>query len=218
MGFSDTATYVKASQLSEVQAAIMRALSGLGYTPTAAGGNDFRPSYTPIDDTPRLQVWAERAGQTFIRLYSSHSGIFGYHDGSFVPLLQTICHDLATYGFEISVNDGDSLAILETDGAESRLTGYHSYMLDELYAASPEMELTPGRLITFRGIKFPWQSMEVDVHLIPEAALYDFSGGVDHAIVDFEREVFGVRLPSYYDFDPSMGKGMNNLAYYERLG
>jgi hypothetical protein len=201
MGFSDTATYLRTRSPAAVQKALTPILARYGYQRSRRDHYVFVPSYTPLAETPNLQFWLQQASDQFLRIYSSHSGIFAIHDGDYVPVLQRVAASLRTDAFEIAVNDGDSISVLETDGARSRLTGCHSYVLDDIYERKGDLTLTPGEIYPFRGIPFPYQAMEVDAQIVPELIGHDFGDDMQAAIEDFEVAVFGQKMASYYDFD-----------------
>ena len=162
MGFSDTATYLRTNRPAAVQAALTPILAHYGYQPSRHFTLMPVPSYTPLAETPTIHLWMEKASSDFLRIYSSHSGIFAIHDGDYVPILQRLAQSLGTDAFEIAVNDGDSICVLETDGVQSRLTGCHSYVMDEIYERYGDIKLTPGEVYAFRGIRFPYMSVSVD--------------------------------------------------------
>ena len=202
MGFSDTATYIQSGDASAIHAPLSSVLASFGFKPDPRAPYHFVPSYHPIEKTDHLVFWAVPAAESYQRVYCSHSGIFAQHHNDFVPVLQSLACDLKTLAFEISVNDGDSMCVLETDGTRSRLTGAHSYVIDELFDKSAEMEFTPGDVYSLKGIKFPYQNLEVAAEIIPELLAYDFGFDMQEAIATFERSVFGKALPSYYDSLP----------------
>jgi hypothetical protein len=200
VGFSDTGTYLRTNQPAVLQAALTPILARYGFKPSRQAPFTTVPSYAPLPETPAIHFWIEKASDEFLRIYSSHSGIFAIHDGDYLPVLQRLAASLGTDAFEIAVNDGDSICVLETDGIKSRLTGCHSYVLDEIYKRKKGLSLTPGEVYSFRGIQFPYQGLTVDTELIPEVITHDFGHDMDSAISDFEDAVFHQRLPSYYDF------------------
>lgn len=200
MGFSDTATYLRTNRPEAVRTALTPILARYLYQPSHRDQFMFVPSYTPLAEIPSLQIWMETASEEFLRLYSSHSGIFAIHDGDYRPVLQLLSAALGTDAFEISVNDGDSICVLETDGSRSRLTGCHSYVADDIFERKGDVTLTPGEIYRFRGIPFPYQSIDVDADIVPELFGYDFGHDMQSAIADFELSMFGQLLPSYYDF------------------
>ena len=212
MGFSDTATYVRTGNPAAVQAELTPILARYGYEPSHRTRLEPVRSYTPLAETPSIQMWVEQASRTWLRLYSSHSGIFTFHDGDYVPVLQRLSAALKTDGFEIAVNDGDSICVLETHGTRSRLTGCHTYVLDEIYEDTGDLKLVPGAVHALRGIRFPYQNLSVDAQIIPELIGYDFGHDMQAAITDFEAAVFGRSLPGYFEFlceDPeATRKGM----------
>jgi hypothetical protein len=200
MGHSETATYIRMSEPEAVKSALAKIIARHGFQPSRDVPLDFVPPYTPLAEIDSILLWMERASPGFHRIYSSHPGIFAIHDGTYIPILQQLAASLRTDAFEISVDDGDSLCLLETDGEKSRLTGCHSYVMDEIWESKRQFKTTPGEILTFRGLKFPYQNLQVDAELVPEVITYEFGNDMETAISDFEASVFGQRLPSEYEF------------------
>jgi len=200
MGFSDIVTYIKADDASRIEAAIAPLLQSLGFEPGAGGmADEFIASYDEPQKLNRLAIWAKSAAPNWWRLYSNAPGLFTWHNGDDIPFLQRLAKSGDTIGFEICVNDGDSICVLETDGDGYRLTGAHSYVLDDLYEQDETMNFTPGSVFPLKGVRLAYESLEVDARIVDELIGYDFGFDMQEAIAGFEVTRFGRTLDSYYD-------------------
>ena len=202
MGFSDIATYIRASNRDAVQEELTTILGAFGFLPCSptAAPVAFHFDVPSLEATSILHIWTVRASEEFTRLYTSHPSLFLIHKEDFVPLLERLAGALQTDAFELSVYDGDSCALLETDGTQSRLTGFHSYVLDELYDRSPDMNFSPGDVFSLRGVPLPFDDLVINARLVPELLSYDLDGFVDTVIIGLEIALGGRELPDYYAF------------------
>jgi hypothetical protein len=200
MGFSDTATYLRADASSSIETALSPLLEQLGFFASPeTSADDFIASYDEPQKLNRLVIWAKKAAPNWWRLYSNAPGLFTWHNGDDIPFLQRLAKNGSTRGFEICVNDGDSICVMETTGDGYRLTGAHSYVLDDLYEQDETMSFTPGSVFPLKGVRLAYTSLEVDATLIDELIGYDFGFDMQEAIAEFEAARFGSTLESYYD-------------------
>lgn len=200
MGFSDTATYLQADKFSSIEVTLSPLLEHLGFIPSPGESvDDFIASYDEPQQLKRLVVWAKKAAPNWWRLYSNAPGLFTWHNGDDIPFLQRLAKNGSTRGFEICVSDGDSICVLETTGDQYRLTGAHSYVLDNLYEQDETMSFTPGSVFPHKGVRLAYMSLEVDPKLIDELIGYDFGLDMAKAIAGFEAARFGTTLEAYYD-------------------
>jgi hypothetical protein len=203
MGFSDTGTYIRSVDMPAIWKSLEQILGEFGFKKDSMVTYNHVPSYHPIEETKDLTFWREAASDEFTRLYCSHSGVFAVHHGDYIPVLGKLAAALSTDAFEIAVNDGCSICVLETDGEDALLSGCHDYVQDEVYELTSDFKIEPGTILTLRGIKFPYQNVDVEAMLVPELIGYDFRvSSMDSAIRIFELNTFGKDLPSYYDSDP----------------
>ena len=204
MGFSDTATYVRAADATLIGKALVPLLKRMGFVPAADGAmDDFIASYDEPHKLKRLAIWAKKASPKWWRLYSNAPGLFTWHDGDNIPFLQRLAKQLNTEAFEISVDDGDSICVLETQGNNYRLTGAHSYVVDALYEQDETSSFTPGSVFPLKGVRLAYQAMEVDAQQIEELIEYDFGFDMHVAISEFELTRFGHVLDPYYAAVPT---------------
>jgi hypothetical protein len=204
MGFNDTATYVRADDAAFIGNALAPLLRRIGFVPAAEGTmDDSIASYDSPHKLKHLAIWAKQADPKWWRLYSNAPGLFTWHDGDGIPFLQRLAKQGDTEAFELSVNDGDSICVLETQGTNYRLTGAPSYVMDALYEQDKKMSFKPGSVFPLKGVRLAYQALEVDAQLIEELIGYDFGFDMQDAISGFEEARFGNSLDYYHFTSPT---------------
>lgn len=216
MHVDDSATYIKAVNPDHIHRKLADILSSHGLVPGSESSDEFYAAYTSLEDVTSLSLWIEADGGDFVRLYCSHPGLFTWHSGDGVTILSQLCQSLGACAADVATDEGCGLAVYETDGKSSCLSGHHHYMIDELYEHSPDLALPPGFEVVYRGARLPWMSFDLDIRMIPQLADFSVGDDVCEAIPTMDHLLVGRTLPPYFVYLVGEAE-RNHMKHYARL-